>query len=68
MKILALQGSPRPAGYTQMVLDPFLEGARSRGAETETIFLAKQKIRPCIGCYTCWYKTPGICIHKNDDM
>ena len=68
MKILALQGSPRPAGYTQMVLDPFLEGARSRGAETETILLAKQKIRPCIGCYTRWYKTPGICIHKNDDM
>ena len=68
MKILALQGSPRPAGYTQMVLDPFLEGARSRGGETETILLAKQKIRPCIGCYTRWYKTPGICIHKNDDM
>lgn len=68
MKILALQGSPRPAGYTQMVLNPFLEGARSRGAETETVFLAKQRIRPCIGCYTCWYKTPGVCIHKNDDM
>ncbi len=65
MKILALQGSPRKK-YTQMVLDKFLEGATSRGAECETIHLAAKKIRPCIGCYTCWYKTPGVCIHKDD--
>jgi putative sterol carrier protein len=29
--------------------------------------LSKQKINHCIGCFTCWTKTPGICIH-NDDM
>jgi len=60
MKILALQGSPRPKKYTQMVLDKFLEGAASKGAECETIHLAGQKIHPCIGCYSCWYKTPGF--------
>jgi multimeric flavodoxin WrbA len=63
MKILALQGSPRPKKYTQMVLDKFLEGAASKGAECETVHLAGQKIHPCIGCYSCWYKTPGVCIH-----
>ena len=66
MKILALQGSPRPKKYTQMVLEKFLEGAASKGAEFEVIHLASKKINPCIGCYTCWYKTPGVCIHKDD--
>jgi multimeric flavodoxin WrbA len=23
------------------------------------------EIKSCIGCYTCWLKTPGICIHKD---
>ena len=66
MKILALQGSPRPKKYTQMVLEKFLEGAASKGAEWEIIHLANKRIHPCIGCYTCWYKTPGVCIHKDD--
>lgn len=68
MKILALLGSPRPKKFTQMVLEKFLEGAASKGAEFEVIPLAKKNIKPCLGCYTCWYKTPGVCIHKDDDM
>ncbi len=24
------------------------------------------KIRPCIGCFGCWIKTPGVCIIKDD--
>jgi putative sterol carrier protein/putative NADPH-quinone reductase len=64
--ILALQGSPRPKGFTQMVLEKFLEGAASKGAVSEIIHLAKKEIKPCIGCYSCWYKTPGTCIHRDD--
>lgn len=66
MKILALHASPRPYAYTHMVLEKFLEGAASKGAEHEVVHLPSHKIKPCIGCYTCWYKTPGICIHKDD--
>jgi multimeric flavodoxin WrbA/putative sterol carrier protein len=66
MKILALQGSPRPKKYTQVVLERFLKGAGSKGAECETVHLASQKIHPCIGCYSCWYKNPGVCIHRDD--
>lgn len=66
MKILALQGSPRPNGYTQMVLSKFLEGTRAKGAESEIIWLAQKKINTCTGCYSCWFKHPGTCIHEDD--
>ena len=67
MKILAVNGSPRGArGNTERILQPFLEGAQDAGAETETVYLKSKKINYCLGCFTCWSKTPGVCIHKDD--
>lgn len=53
-------------GCTQIVLDKFLEGAASAGAEVETVYLKKLNLNPCLGCYTCWLKTPGRCVQKDD--
>jgi multimeric flavodoxin WrbA/putative sterol carrier protein len=67
MKILAIQGSPRPkASNTEILLQEFLKGARTQGAETETIYLKEKEIHSCVGCYTCWAKTPGVCVFKDD--
>lgn len=67
MNILAVQGSPRPkVSNTGKLLRPFLAGAESQGAATETIFLKDKNIHWCMGCYTCWTKTPGICVFKDD--
>jgi len=67
MKVLAVQGSPRPkASNTGVILQQFLKGAQSAGAEVETIYLKEKDIHPCIGCYTCWTKTPGVCVFKDD--
>lgn len=67
MKILAVQGSPRPkVSNTEKVLQAFLQGARSQGAETEAIYLKEKDVHPCIGCYTCWTKSPGVCVFKDD--
>ena len=46
---------------------PFLEGMEAAGAETELVHIRKLHIEPCMGCYTCWVRTPGVCAH-NDDM
>ncbi|WP_170291505.1 NAD(P)H-dependent oxidoreductase [Heliobacterium mobile] len=68
MKVLAINGSPRGKyGNTECLLQPFLEGIRETGAETETIYLVEKKIHRCSGCFSCWTKTPGFCIH-NDSM
>ena len=67
MKILAFNGSPRTTeGVTDQLLQLFLDGAKSAGAETETVYVAKQKINYCVGCFNCWFVHPGKCIHKDD--
>ena len=46
MKILAINGSPRgKKSNTDRILQPFLEGAREAGADTETIYLKGKKHR-----------------------
>lgn len=67
MKVLAFNGSPRmKKGVTDSLLQTFLDGAESAGAQTETIYVAKQKIKYCVGCFSCWFKHPGKCIHDDD--
>jgi multimeric flavodoxin WrbA len=68
MKVLALNSSARvgDVSKTEIMLDCLVQGMREAGAEVEVINLQKRKIRYCIGCFTCWTKTPGTCIHKDD--
>jgi len=68
MKVLALNGSPRmKASSTYHMLKPLLEGMEEAGAETELVHIRKLNLEYCIGCYTCWIRTPGKCIHKDKD-
>jgi multimeric flavodoxin WrbA len=68
LKILALNSSPRKdRGGTALLLNTFLEGAKEAGAEIDLVYVHDLKVKPCLGCFTCWVKTPGQCVH-NDDM
>ncbi len=68
MKVMALNSSPRGDGQskTGIMLNSLVEGMREAGAEVEAVSLRKKTIKPCAGCFSCWTKTPGICIHKDD--
>ena len=68
MKILSINSSPRTGGEskTELMLNHLVEGMQEAGAEVEVINLREKKIKNCIGCFTCWTKTPGMCIHKDD--
>lgn len=69
MKVLALNSSPRGGGQskTELMLNHLVQGMREAGADVEVIALRDKKVKNCVGCYACWTKTPGVCIH-NDDM
>ncbi len=67
MRVLALDGSPHAEkGCTSHILKNLLEGMQEAGAETELLELAKYKINHCLGCFICWIKTPGKCVHRDD--
>jgi multimeric flavodoxin WrbA len=68
MNVTAFMGSPRKQGNTDILVDRFLEGAQSKGANIEKISLYECDINPCQGCYrNCWLG-PGDCTRFQDDM
>ncbi|MCF8114671.1 MAG: NAD(P)H-dependent oxidoreductase [Desulfotignum sp.] len=68
MKVLAINSSARIGGEskTEFILDFLVKGMKEEGAEVEVVNIFKKKINYCIGCFTCWSKTPGECVHKDD--
>ncbi|RXA18460.1 flavodoxin family protein [Methanosarcina sp. MSH10X1] len=65
MKIVGIQSSPRgKQSNTLKLLDAVLEGAADAGAETESIDIAKMKIKYCTACNSC-HET-GVCTIKDD--
>jgi multimeric flavodoxin WrbA len=53
MKILALIGSPRRGGNTDLLVDQMLHGAESKGHCTDKLYLYDYEILPCIDCRGC---------------
>lgn len=67
MKITVFNSSPKAGkSNTNAIVEAFLAGAESGGAEVENILLAKLKIKPCSGCIACLVKTPGVCVFDDD--
>ena len=68
MRVLALNSSPRSSRHskTELMLTQLVGGMRDAGADVEVVDLRNKKIKDCRGCYTCWTKTPGRCVHKDD--
>ena len=53
MKIVALIGSPRRKGNTDLLVDQIIEGARAGGHFGQKLFLYDYDIRPCVDCRGC---------------
>jgi len=66
-KALIIFGSPRrEKGHTYRLLSKFISGMKESGVDVELLDLLDYTIRPCTGCFSCWTRTPGRCIHKDD--
>jgi len=67
MRVTVFNGSPRGRkSNTHRIVEPLLHGAREAGAQTEEVFLIERDIQHCRGCFTCWTKTPGKCVIKDE--
>ena len=65
-RILAMGGSPRKGGNSDLLMKAFARGARSAGAECEMVQLRDYAISSCIGCEKC--RKDGVCRGPQDGM
>jgi len=67
MKILAFNASPRKSkGTTDVLMEAFIDGVKKSNADVEKHHIVDLNINGCLSCFTCWWKTPGVCVHRDD--
>ena len=66
MKALAINGSPRKGGNTELLLKQVLAPLVDAGWDTEFVQLGGKPIRGCQACYQCFKKKNSRCGQKDD--
>lgn len=64
VKLLALIGSPRRGGNTEILVEQVLDGASQRGVSAETVWLHERRIQPIPYCRPCL--DHGACLLDDD--
>ncbi len=68
MKVLAINGSPKPNGNTATALRIVLGELESQGIETELVTIGHKTIRGCVACNTCREREDGRCVFDGDEV
>lgn len=66
MRILVLNGSPRPNGNTKAMVEAFREGAAENGHQVTAVDVCRMKIGGCLACEYCHTRGHGACVQKDD--
>ncbi len=68
MHIFVINGSPKgPGSNTYRLTQAFLDGLRQdTPLELRESAVNRLNLRPCLGCFSCWNKTPGTCCIQDD--
>lgn len=69
-KVLVINGSPnRNRSNTLVVTKAFLEGLNEDNKlDIEIVNASDLNVKPCLGCLSCWGRTAGECVIRNDDI
>jgi len=68
MKALAISGSPRPGGNTEILLKKVLEPLEATGWDTEYMRIGGKPVRGCLACFKCFKNKNGRCVIEKDGM
>lgn len=68
MKAIAINGSPRPGGNTEILLKKTLEPLEAAGWDTEYLRISGKPLRGCVACMKCVENQNGRCAIESDAM
>lgn len=65
MKVVAINGSPKPRGNTYTALNTICDVLEREGVETEIIHVGNNNVTGCIACGRC---KEGYCVHSDEEF
>lgn len=68
MKVVAINGSPRPKGNTAQAIEIVFTELRKEGMETEMVNIGGKTLSGCIACFKCRENKDRKCVLKDDGM
>lgn len=68
LRVVAVNGSPRPDGNTSRLIRMVFEPLEKRGVQTEMLQLGGQPVRGCTGCRKCIENRNGRCVFSDDPV
>lgn len=66
MRVLVLNGSPRPQGSTAKMIAAFKEAAEANDHSVTVFNVCKMNIKGCLACEYCHGKGHGECVQKDE--
>lgn len=66
MKVLMINGSPRPKGNTSVALGEIARQLAQHGIESEIVWIGNKPVRGCIACGKCKELASGRCVFDDD--
>jgi len=66
MRALVLNGSEAEGSVVDGVSDYLVDFLRIKGHDADVMALRDERIAPCLGCFSCWTRTPGRCIIEDE--
>ena len=61
-RTLILDGATEQGPPTRRAGDAASTALREMGWDVDRLLLSEIDIAPCLGCFGCWMKTPGVCV------
>lgn len=68
MKAIAINGSPRTGGNTEIMLKKVLEPLEAAGWSTEYLKIGGHPVRGCMACFKCFEQKDRRCAVQKDAM
>ncbi len=66
-KVVLVNGNPESGENSLNLFSAELnKELKKNGITTKHHILSEKQIKSCIGCWDCWWKTPGVCRQKDD--